>query len=130
TTRARLQLSKRNILASGVAAILLSACRSKKGDLSRVADLQPEVPIDKSFQSYQKSASCGSRSAPKDVDLMLQPGAKPGDYTRCPVSGAVFRVTDERPRREYRGHPVFLCCNTCAGYFDEHADAVATLRRL
>ena len=76
------------------------------------------------------SASCGSHAAPEGVSVVPQPGAKIGDYTRCVVSGAVFQVTAERQRREYHGRPVFLCCAACASYFDEHADAVATLREL
>jgi hypothetical protein len=108
-----------------VAATLIVACRRH---CARKADetLAAEDPVDDSFLGCQKS--CGTRAAP--ASLVLQPGAKVGDYTRCPVSGAAFRIGETTPQREYRGSKVFLCCPNCARYFDAHADSVAAARHL
>jgi YHS domain-containing protein len=46
------------------------------------------------------------------------------------VSGVVFEVKDSSPRRESGGRTVYFCCETCAGYFSEHAEDVAAARHL
>jgi hypothetical protein len=72
--------------------------------------------------------SCGAHTAPGVV--VLQPNARPGDTTRCIVSGAAFRVSEKTIRRMYRDVTVFLCCESCARYFDDHAEAVLAVRRM
>lgn len=121
---------RRAALAGMAFALLGSACRPKKCAVTSSEALRPEDPVDDSFLGCQLSASCGAHAAPEGVTLVLQPGAKPGDYTRCPVSGAVFQVTEQRQRREYGGHTLFFCCGACARYFDKNAAAVAGLRRI
>jgi len=53
-----------------------------------------------------------------------------GDYTRCPVSGTVFQITDTTTQRSYGGRQVYLCCAGCAHYFDKHTEMVAVTRHL
>jgi YHS domain-containing protein len=57
-----------------------------------------------------------------------QPGAKTGQKTYCPVSGAVFAIDDTRPHREHAGATYHFCCEGCAKYFDEHGDRVVAAR--
>jgi hypothetical protein len=119
--------SRRDLIACGLIAVLAAACGRRHCEKSNGTQaLLPEDPVDDSFLGCQKS--CGARAAPEG--LVLQPNAKVGDFTRCPVSGAAFRITEVTSRREYRGRSVFLCCNGCARYFDAHADEVLALRRL
>lgn len=126
----RSRVTRRNVLAwAGVAALAVAGCRSR-GSAGTQAAVRPEDPVDESFRGCQESKSCGSHAAPEGATIVLQPDAKVGDYTRCPVSGAVFQVSDARQRRDYNGHPLYFCCLACAQYFDEHADSVAAMRRL
>jgi hypothetical protein len=67
---------------------------------------------------------------PADAVIVLQPNAKAGDFTRCPVSGAAFRIGESTVRRAYGDRVVYLCCDTCAKYFDQHADAVVAARAI
>jgi hypothetical protein len=124
------RLRRRDVLAGVGAALLVGACKSAKSDATASQAVRPEDPVDEAFRGCQLSTSCGASTAPEGVTPVLQPGAKTGDYTRCPVSGAVFMVDDKRQRREVGGRAVFFCCAACARYFDEHADAVTALRRL
>jgi len=61
--------------------------------------------------------SCAVKEKYDEADLVLQPGAREGDLTRCPVSGVVFHVTAAHPRVEYRGQAFRLCCGGCEGKF-------------
>jgi YHS domain-containing protein len=57
-----------------------------------------------------------------------QPGAAVGDRVYCAVSGAVFTVTAESPRRDHDGKALYFCCPGCATHFDAHAAQVAARR--
>ena len=46
------------------------------------------------------------------------------------MSGVVFQVSRESARREIGGKTIYFCCETCAKYFSEHAEQIATLRSL
>jgi hypothetical protein len=107
-------------------ALLAVACKASKGSDRDKARLLAEDPVDETFRGCQKS--CGARSV--SAPVVLQPNAKLGDYTRCPVSGAAFQVTDKTIQRTYHDRTVFLCCNGCARYFDEHADTVMAVRNI
>lgn len=61
--------------------------------------------------------SCATKLAYEEKDVIAQPGAKIGDFTRCPVSGAVFVVSDRSSRRQVDGKDVFVCCESCAQRF-------------
>ena len=54
---------------------------------------------------------------PKDV--VDQSTAKAGDLTRCPVSGVVFKVTENSAVVSHEDKELFTCCSTCAGIFDK-----------
>lgn len=61
--------------------------------------------------------SCATKLTYEERDVVAQPGAKIGDFTRCPVSGVVFVVSGEKPRRQVDGKDVFVCCESCAQRF-------------
>jgi len=119
-------MRRRDVLWFGLAAMFVAACKSGKVSDGLKAAVRPEDPVDDSFLGCQKS--CGAREV--SATVVLQPNAKVGDYTRCLVSGAAFQVTDKTVQRSYDGRIVFLCCEGCARYFDQHADAVMALRRV
>jgi hypothetical protein len=119
-------MRRRDVLGCALAAMLLAACKSGKASGGIKTSARPEDPVDDSFLGCQQS--CGAREV--SATVVLQPSAKVGDYTRCLVSGAAFQITDKTSQRSYGGRAVFLCCEGCARYFDEHADAVMTLRHV
>jgi hypothetical protein len=90
--------------------------------------LAPSAPVDPAFTGCAKS--CGSRSAKDRADARAQPGAAPGDAVYCPVSGAVFRITDKTPLRESRGKTLYFCCDSCATWFSQHEVEVLAKRGL
>ena len=119
-------MRRRDVLGWGLAAMFVAACKSGKVSDDIKTSARPEDPVDDSFLGCQKS--CGARDV--SATVVLQPNAKVGDYTRCLVSGAAFQVTDKTVQRSYAGRAVFLCCEGCGRYFDQHADAVMALRRV
>lgn len=63
-----------------------------------------------------------SCAAPEDFaskDVIAQPGAADGKPTRCPVSGVVFVVDEDRPRLQHAGGEYVFCCDLCAKKFAE-----------
>lgn len=54
---------------------------------------------------------------PKDV--VNQSTVQVGDLTRCPVSGVVFKVTENSSVVSYEDQEFFTCCTTCAGIFEK-----------
>jgi YHS domain-containing protein len=63
--------------------------------------------------------TCGAHVPYEEADIAAQPGAKPGDLTRCVVSGAVFQVTEANPKTSNAGASYYFCCEGCAGKFHE-----------
>jgi hypothetical protein len=90
--------------------------------------LDPSDSVDPAFDGCQRS--CGLRSASERARARPQPGANSGDTVFCPVSGAVFRVTESSPRRTARGQLLFFCCEVCAGFFTQHEAEVLRKRGL
>jgi Cu+-exporting ATPase len=43
--------------------------------------------------------------------------AKPGDTSRCPVSGEEFDVTASSPHAEHNGKTYYFCCTGCEKKF-------------
>src|SRR5262245_29038710 len=84
------------------------------------AALAPWVSVDPSFNGCAKS--CGAGAGAKRDDARPQPGAALGDHTYCPVSGALFKVTDATPKRMVGGKLYYFCCDVCATYFSSHAE--------
>lgn len=69
----------------------------------------------------QMSVNCEKTCAMKNADasqVVMQSEAKVGDYAKCPVSGAVFLVTDESRKVTYTGKSAFTCCSTCESIFN------------
>ena len=59
--------------------------------------------------------SCSVQQPFEEKDVASQPGVIPGRLTRCPVSGVVFQVDDERPRVTLATGTYVVCCDRCAG---------------
>jgi YHS domain-containing protein len=63
---------------------------------------------------------CGTSLPYREDQLVSQPGARAGDFTRCPVSKVVFVVDGNKtPARSHEGKPVFFCCEPCADRFSQ-----------
>lgn len=56
------------------------------------------------------------------AELVAQPGAAVGDITTCPVSGEMFRVTDDSPFVDHEGADVYFCCARCIRRFQRDPD--------
>jgi YHS domain-containing protein len=91
-------------------------------------ELAPWASVDPSFNGCARS--CGAGPGAKRDDAQLQPSAVLGDYTYCPVSGALFRIAENSPKRTVAGKAYYFCCETCANYFASHADEVLAKRGL
>jgi YHS domain-containing protein len=50
-------------------------------------------------------------------DVVLQPGAEVGDIAQCPVSGEVFRVTEDHTYFDVDEGRVYFCCPNCIRRF-------------
>ena len=48
-----------------------------------------------------------------DEKIYEQPGVQMGQLTRCPISGAVFRVSETSPHAEQKGEDYYVCCGGC-----------------
>ena len=95
---------------------------------SPAAALAPHEPVHVMFTGC--SSACGSKSEGDRAQAKLQPDAKHGDLTFCPVSGAVFRIGDQSTVRQVSGKPLYFCCDMCAGYFDKNPAEVLAKRGL
>ncbi len=102
--------------------------RPREETESRSAALDPSESVDPAFDGCARS--CALRSARDRAQARAQPGANKGDAVFCPVSGAVFRVGDDTPRRVARGHVLFFCCEACAAFFSQHESEVLAKRGL
>ena len=95
-------------------------------DTSAAGPLAPWEPVSAVFMGCQ--SACGMGHGKRRDDAHVQPGAAMGDYTYCPVSGALFQISDKSPRRDVDGHRMFFCCDACASYFNAHEDEVLAKR--
>jgi copper chaperone CopZ len=89
--------------------------------------LRPWEPVDAAFKGCSEGV-CGVRG--RNPQAVVQPGAKVGDLTYCPVSGAVFRIKESSQRIDVHGNTLYLCCEACARYFAQNKDRVLALRGL
>ena len=90
--------------------------------------LAPGEPVDISFVGC--AVSCGVPADPAKQTIVQQPGAKRGDLTYCPVSGAAFPVSRASRTTILAGRPLYFCCGACEKYFSAHRDEVIRLRGL
>jgi hypothetical protein len=58
--------------------------------------------------------SCSVQQPFDERDVADQPGAANGQLARCPVSGVVFKVDDQRPRVALATGTYVVCCDKCA----------------
>lgn len=69
-----------------------------------------------------KAAATGSPTTrPSDVKAQTptSPELKPGDVTRCPVSGETFTIDAKSPFTIYQGKKIYLCCDKCKAPFEK-----------
>ncbi len=92
---------------------------------AKAGRLEPWEPVDPAFNGCSEGF-CGRRG--RDPRAIIQPGAKPGQYAYCPVSGAVFLIKESSPRADVNGKSPYLCCEGCARYFAGNRDRVLALR--
>ena len=83
--------------------------------------------VDPAFQGCGGVGACGARG--RNDAAIVQPGAKIGQLTYCPVSGAVFEVKAESPKAEVDGKPMYFCCEACAQHFAKHREEVLAKRK-
>jgi len=136
-------MGSRWMAAAGLALVggaLLVCARFAKSDecCTRPASAMPAVgpdgvlaawePVDPGFAGCQQS--CGMGRGVLKADAHPQPGARAGDVVYCPVSGAVFPVSEQSTRREWGGKTLYFCCAACAAYFDAHQAEVLAKRGL
>jgi len=60
------------------------------------------------------SFACATGLKYKSKDVVVQPGAKAGKLTQCPVSGVVFAVDANRPHVRIANEEYVTCCEKCA----------------
>ena len=124
-----------SVSTTGFAASIKGADESPRGS-STVTTPEPTVkngrldpwePVDIAFKGCSEGV-CGMRG--RNAQAVTQPGAQPGQYVYCPVSGAVFQIKDSSQRADVKGKTGYLCCEGCARYFAQHRDHVLALRGL
>lgn len=70
---------------------------------------EPAAPAGEHHEEQHK-ASSGDVKAPGE--------AKPGDKSRCTVTGEELDVTADTPHSEYNGKTYYFCCPGCKKKFD------------
>lgn len=55
-------------------------------------------------------------------DVVGMAGAKIGGLITCPVTGVVFRVTDNSHQTTYNGENSYFCCSSCKSIFSSQPD--------
>jgi YHS domain-containing protein len=79
------------------------------------------------LMSVMCERACAAKVEYRDDQVVSQPGARPGDLTRCPVSGVVFLVQQENSRHSQRGRTWFTCCETCTAKLRKNPERFLTL---
>lgn len=52
-------------------------------------------------------------------EIVDQPGATIGDLARCPISGAVFEISESSPSAEQKSEMYYVCCGGCITQLEE-----------
>ena len=79
--------------------------------------------------SLKMSLVCEHSCAAKEYDpakVVSESRAEEGDLTKCPVSGVIFKVTNESSQVNYNGKTIYTCCGTCATMFEETPEKYAS----
>jgi hypothetical protein len=87
-------------------------CRDDPAPAASVA-----VADEEAFPGCQQG--CGTHLPFTEEQVAHQPGAKKGDFARCPVSRVVFVVDGASPARGHDGKDVYFCCQPCADRFSQ-----------
>jgi hypothetical protein len=82
--------------------------------------------VDPAFAGCQ--GSCGAHVEGPSDEIATQPGARVGALAFCPVSGAVFTVSEAHAHADVEGGRLWFCCAACAAYFEAHRDVVLAAR--
>lgn len=72
-----------------------------------------------SVMSVACRMACEARDLPAGTKIVAQPEAKPGDVTRCPVSGVAFIAAADGPEVTIEDKTYRPCCDVCAGKLQE-----------
>lgn len=76
----------------------------------------PETPA----APQAPTAAPGDTAAADDVKA---PGeAKPGDKSRCTVTGEDLEVNEDTPHAEYKGKTYYFCCPGCKKKFEANPE--------
>ena len=98
-----------------------AACATPSGSATICTDeLERPKPAAVSGQpSFCREACDDAGRSFDETQVVPLKQAGLGDLTRCPVSGAVFRVSADTPRVEHSGRTHWVCCDGCAEKFRE-----------
>ncbi len=113
------------------ALLLLAGCEEEDCGCeheSSAASLALWAPVDSAFAGCQ--GACGAHVEGPSANVIAQPGVSIGQRTYCPVSGAVFEVTEEHPHVDVEGQRLWFCCGGCAEYFEAHREEVLRARAI
>ena len=112
-------MTTRLLYLAGMGLLLLGGCGSPPADRSAERAPAEQTSFDPEMAGVCQG-TCAAKIAYQESDVVAQPGASPGNLTRCLVSGVVFQVGDDNPRVEHEGKSYVLCCKGCAGKFREN----------
>ena len=98
--------------------------RNYNQNISDCCKTSCDKSCEKKSGSYNTKMSlvCEYSCAAKNVDesiVVSQSKSKVGDYTKCPVSGVVFLITDKSNKINVRDKTAFTCCTTCTEIFNK-----------
>jgi hypothetical protein len=74
----------------------------------------------------EKCTGCSMKHKDKAAWVKPQPGAKVGDFVRCPVSGSIFDVKPDSPSVTIDGKTIYTCCAPCAKRFKRESKLSAS----
>jgi copper chaperone CopZ len=95
-------------------------------DRSSSRNLAPWEPVHATFAGC--AGGCGMHG--ENARAVIQPGAKIGQLTYCPVSGVVFEITRTTPSAQVDGRSLYFCCEGCARHFAIAKDDVLAARNI
>ena len=94
-----------------------SSCSPAKDAKAAVSCENPQGKVAGHFDPAMStvcSFACATGLKYKSKDVVVQPGAKAGKLTQCPVSGVVFAVDANRPHVRIVNEEYVTCCDKCA----------------
>jgi hypothetical protein len=105
-----------------------ATCGSEGEAVTAESDAKaPDAKSPDPVMSVMCERACATKLQYRDHQVVSQPGAKPGDLTRCPVSGVVFVVQQDNPSYAVGGHEWLTCCETCVAKLRKNPERFLTL---